>query len=66
MSISFLSGLTDYALNFPTGGVSDFVNIWGMLSLTQWTVCLWMKTLDTSNEGTPFSYAVPGVNRIMN
>ena len=52
--------IADYALHFPTKGVSDFVNIWGMPSLTQFTVCLWMKSNDTSNRGTPFSYAVPG------
>ena len=52
--------IADYALNFPTKGVSDHVNIWGMPSLTQWTVCLWMKSSDTTNYGTPFSYAVPG------
>ena len=39
--------------------MTDYANIWGMRSLTQFTVCFWMKTSDT-NEGTPFSYAVPG------
>ena len=30
-----------------------------MPSLTQFTVCLWVKT-NATNDGTPFSYAVPG------
>ncbi|XP_068679518.1 neuronal pentraxin-2-like [Montipora foliosa] len=50
---------TDYALQFSSSGVSDYVNIWGMPSLTQFTVCLWMKS-SSSNKGTPFSYAVNG------
>ncbi|KAL9965277.1 hypothetical protein ACROYT_G029052 [Oculina patagonica] len=49
----------DYALYFPTQGVTDYVNIWGMRSLTQFTVCFWMKS-SVTNHGTPFSYAVPG------
>ncbi|KAL9965278.1 hypothetical protein ACROYT_G029053 [Oculina patagonica] len=53
--------LSDYALYFPNKGVTDYVNIWGMRSLTQFTVCFWMKSSDT-NQGTPFSYAVPGRN----
>ena len=31
-----------------------------MPSLTAVTVCPWMKTADTGNEGTPLSYAVSG------
>lgn len=42
---------------FPDKGVSDYMNIWGMRSLTQFTICLWMKSTDTDN-GTPFSCAV--------
>ena len=30
-----------------------------MPSLTQFTVCLWVRT-NAANYGTPFSYAVPG------
>ena len=30
-----------------------------MPSLTQFTVCLWVKT-NATTDGTPFSYAVPG------
>ncbi|XP_078379112.1 neuronal pentraxin-1-like isoform X1 [Oculina patagonica] len=50
----------DYALYFPNNGVTDYTNIWGMRSLTQFTVCFWMKSSDTNSRGTPFSYAVPG------
>ena len=32
----------------------------GMPNLKAVTVCLWMKTADTGNEGTPLSYAVSG------
>ena len=31
-----------------------------MPSLTAVTVCLWMKTADTGNEGSLLSYAVSG------
>ena len=31
-----------------------------MPSLKAVTVCLWMTTADTGNEGTPLSYAVSG------
>ena len=39
--------------------MTDYANVYGMRSLTQFTVCLWMNTSAT-NKGTPFSYAVPG------
>ena len=38
--------------------MTDYVHIWGMPNLTQFTVCLWMKSSDP-NHGTLFSYAVP-------
>ncbi|XP_078359510.1 uncharacterized protein LOC144643983 [Oculina patagonica] len=47
---------TDNAFHFPNKGVSDVVKLAGMPSLTAFTVCLWMSS--TSNEGSPFSYAV--------
>ncbi|XP_078366327.1 neuronal pentraxin-1-like isoform X2 [Oculina patagonica] len=53
------SGDPGYTLNFPNKGVTDYVNIWGMRSLTQFTICFWIKTSDT-DRGTPFSYAVSG------
>ena len=49
---------TDYALHFPQEGVTDYVNVWGMRDLTQFTVCFWMNSSAT-NDGTPFSYALP-------
>jgi len=33
-----------------------------MLSLTQFTVCLWMKSDDIFHEGASFSYAVSGAD----
>ncbi len=48
----------DYAFNFPEKGVSDVVKLAGMPSLTAFTVCMWM--ISTSNQGSPFSYAVHG------
>ena len=38
------------------------MNIWGMPSLAQFTVCLWMKSNDTGRDRSPFSYAVPGTD----
>ena len=52
--IDYFSG---YALLFPNKGVTDYVNIWGMRSLSQFTVCFWMKSSDTG-RGTAFSYSV--------
>ncbi|XP_078367068.1 neuronal pentraxin-2-like isoform X2 [Oculina patagonica] len=49
-----------YALLFPRKGTSDYVITRGMPSLKAVTVCLWMKTADTGNGGTPLSYAVSG------
>lgn len=46
----------DYDLEFPTEGTSDYVQLWGMPALTQFTVCFRMKT-DKVNDGTPFSYS---------
>ena len=31
-----------------------------MPELTAVTVCLWMKTTDISNKGTPLTYNLPG------
>ena len=31
-----------------------------MPSLTELTVCSWMKSSDVKNDGTVFSYGVPG------
>ncbi|XP_068679818.1 neuronal pentraxin-2-like [Montipora foliosa] len=51
--------LNNYALQFSSIGVNDYVNIWGMPSLSRFTVCLWMRS-SSLNDGTPFSYAVNG------
>ncbi|XP_078367117.1 neuronal pentraxin-1-like isoform X4 [Oculina patagonica] len=54
-----------YALLFPRKGTSDYVIIRGMPSLTAVTVCLWMKTADTGNEGTPLGYNVGSTNELL-
>ena len=51
-----------YALLFPRKGISDYVITRGMPSLKALTVCLWMKTADKGNDGTPLSYAVSGAD----
>ena len=51
-----------YAVLFPRKGTSDYVMTRGMPSLIGVTACLWMKTADTGNKGTPLSYAVSGVD----
>ena len=56
--VCFTSVPAGYALRFPTKGTSDYVMTRGMPNLTAVTVCLWIKTADTGNEGTPLSYAV--------
>ena len=45
---------------FPTSGVTDYVINRNMRRLTAVTVCLWMRSADQTNKGTPFSYAVSG------
>lgn len=53
------SFVKNYALYFPNKDVGTYANIWGMPSLTRFTICFWMKT-KASNMGTPFSYNVAG------
>ena len=43
---------------FPTSGITDYVINRNMRRLTAVTVCLWMRSADQTNTGTPFSYAV--------
>lgn len=50
----------NYALRFQQRGTSDYVVKRCMPSLNATTVCLWMKSTDTSSEGTPLSYNVHG------
>ena len=53
----------NYALLFPRKGTSVYVIITrGMPSLKAVTVCLWMKSSDKGNTGTPLGYNVPGAN----
>ncbi len=54
--------MADYALLFPRKGTTDYVITSGMPNLTAVTVCLWMKTADTGNEGIPLSYAASTVD----
>lgn len=49
-----------FALYLPTKDVSSYTNIWGMPSLTAFTLCFWIRTNDKSRDGTAFSYGVPG------
>ncbi|CAH3118592.1 unnamed protein product [Pocillopora meandrina] len=50
-----------YSLQFPRKGTSDYVIITrGLPNLSAVTVCLWIKTADTGNEGTPLSYVMSG------
>ena len=58
--VSLTSVGARYALLFPRKGTSDYVMTRSMPSLKALTVCLWMKTADAGNEGTPLSYAVSG------
>ena len=56
-----LSSCLDYAVEFPNANIADYVIINPankMPSLTQFTICLWMKSIATG-YGTLFSYAVP-------
>ena len=56
-----LSSCLDYAIEFPNANDEAYVIINPankMPSLTQLTVCLWMKSTATG-YGSPFSYAVP-------
>jgi len=52
----------NYALQFPRKGTSDYVILRRMPSFKAVTVCLWMKTTDKGNRGTPLDYAVPGTD----
>ncbi|XP_063877551.1 sushi, von Willebrand factor type A, EGF and pentraxin domain-containing protein 1-like isoform X4 [Scylla paramamosain] len=48
----------DFFLKFPSSGILDYVSLEGFShSLDSFSLCLWMKTDDLNNYGTPFSYA---------
>ena len=57
---NFVIFFADYALYFATRGVTDYTQIWGMPSLSQFTVCEWIKSTDSNKKGILFSYAVSG------
>ncbi|KAL9978882.1 hypothetical protein ACROYT_G016464 [Oculina patagonica] len=48
---------SDFAIQFPYKGTADYIQVWGMPRLTQFTVCSWMQS--NATVGTIFSYAVP-------
>lgn len=54
--------IPDYAFQFPNKNVNDFIHVWGMPCLKQFTVCFWMRSSDSSG-GTPFSYVVSGADK---
>ena len=55
----YLYFFSEYAFQFPHKGTDDYIQIWGMPRLMQFTVCFWMQTKDTATVRTFFSYAVP-------
>ncbi|XP_046472081.1 sushi, von Willebrand factor type A, EGF and pentraxin domain-containing protein 1 isoform X1 [Neodiprion pinetum] len=47
-----------YTMYFPKSGTTDYVMLSGPnKNLSQFTVCLWLQSLDTVNYGTVLSYA---------
>ncbi|XP_050712143.1 sushi, von Willebrand factor type A, EGF and pentraxin domain-containing protein 1-like isoform X3 [Eriocheir sinensis] len=49
---------TDFLLEFPSSGILDYASLEGFSqTLDSVSLCLWMKTDDVNNYGTPFSYA---------
>src|SRR5687767_14346169 len=52
------------ALSFD-GTTADYVIRSGFSSLASFTVEFWMKTTDTTKEGTPFSFAVSGEDNMI-
>ena len=54
---------TNFQLHFPNKSVTNYVR-YDLLrcapSLTTFTVCLWLKTDDSADDGASFSYSLPG------
>ncbi|KAK8726504.1 hypothetical protein OTU49_010282 [Cherax quadricarinatus] len=49
---------TDFVLEFPSSGILDYVLVEGFSKpLESVSLCLWMRSDDRDNYGTPFSYA---------
>ena len=58
MKIYFAVIDTNFQLDFPaTASLMDYARVDIEDDITAATVCFWMKTDDTQNQGTPFSYA---------
>lgn len=62
MSIQNLYLVTEidiyFQLDFPeTASTMDYASVDMAQDLTSTTVCFWMNSDDTQNQGTPFSYA---------
>lgn len=50
-----------FNLDFEVSGIHGYVMMDGLMpSLTEITCTFWMKSSDTTNYGTPVSYAVEG------
>lgn len=50
-----------FNLDFEVSGIHGYVMMDGVMpSLTEITCTFWMKSSDTTNYGTPISYAVEG------
>lgn len=48
----------NFQLDFPpTATTTDYAMVDMGVDLSAATVCFWMRTDDTQNQGTPFSYA---------
>lgn len=50
-----------FNLDFEVSGIHGYVMMDGVMpALTEITCTFWMRSLDTTNYGTPVSYAVEG------
>ena len=56
--ICYYLAVDNYTLLFLRKGTSDYVITRDMPNLKAVTFCLWMKSADKGNDGTPLSYAV--------
>ena len=61
-NLAVQSGGRNFQLSFPNKSTSDYVRL-DLPScappLTAFTVCLWIKSGDKSDDGALFSYALP-------
>ena len=58
-SFSYFQPTGSFDVEFPRIGTSDYVILRDVITtpLTAMSVCLWMKTSDTSSTGSLFSYS---------